>query len=58
MELVNSFGVRSLRVTAILYRFATERPKVEALLDRSLLSPESKARYRAVLADRLIVLAD
>jgi len=27
-------------------------------LDRSLLSPESKARYRAVFADRLIALAD
>ncbi len=58
IELANRFGLRPPRVTAILDRFASERPKVEALLDRSLLSPESKARYRAVFADRLQALAD
>ena len=58
MELANRFGLRAPRVTAILDRFTSERPKVEALLERSLLSPESKARYRAVFADRLIALAD
>jgi serine/threonine-protein kinase HipA len=58
MELANRFGLRTPRATAILDRFNSERPKVEALLDRSLLSAESKSRYRALFADRLIALAD
>ena len=58
IELANRFGLRAVRVTAILDRFASERAKVEALLDRSLLSPDSKARYRDVFADRLLALAD
>ena len=58
MELANRFGLREPRVVAILDRFAIERPTMEALLDRSLLSPEGNARYRAILADRLVALAD
>jgi serine/threonine-protein kinase HipA len=46
------------RAEAILNRFASERPAVEALLDRSLLSPEARARYRVGLADRLRAIAD
>ena len=58
MELANRFGLRATRVTPILDRFSIENSKVEALLDRSLLSPESKARYRALFSDRLLALAD
>jgi hypothetical protein len=58
MELANRFGLRAPRATAILDRFASERPKVEALLNRSLLSAESKSRYHALFADRVIALAD
>jgi serine/threonine-protein kinase HipA len=58
MELANRFGLRAPRATAILDRFSIEKAKVEALLDRSLLSPESKARYRSLFADRLLALAD
>ncbi len=58
LELAKRFGLRATRAEAILNRFASERAAFEALLDRSLLSVEAKARYRAVLADRLWAIAD
>lgn len=58
IELANRFGLRASRVEAIFDRFERERPKVEALLERSLLSDEGKARYQALLSDRLRALAD
>lgn len=58
LELATRFGLRAVRAEAILARFASERPAFESLLHRSLLSPDAKARYRAVLADRLRAIAD
>jgi hypothetical protein len=58
LELATRFGLRAVRADAILARFTSERPAFEALLDRSLLSPDAKARYRTVLADRLRAIAD
>lgn len=58
LELAKRFGLRAIRAEALLNRFASERTAFEALLDRSLLSVEAKARYRAVLADRLRAIID
>jgi serine/threonine-protein kinase HipA len=58
LELATRFGLRAVRAEAILVRFTSERSAFEALLDRSLLSPDAKVRYRAVLADRLRAIAD
>ena len=58
LELATRVGLRAVRAEAILARFASERPAFESLLDRSLLSPDAKARYRAVLADRLRAITD
>ncbi len=58
LELASRFNLRAVRATAILDRFASEHPAVESLLASALLSSEAKARYRAVLADRLRAIAD
>ena len=58
LELASRFSLRAVRATAILNRLASERPAVESLLGCALLSAEGKARYRAVLADRLRAIAD
>ena len=58
LELASRFSLRAVRATAILNRLASERPAIESLLACALLSSEGKARYRAVLADRLRAIAD
>ena len=58
IELASRFGLRAVRATAILDRFASERPAVESLLASAFLSTEAKASYRALLADRLRAIAD
>ena len=58
LELASRFWLRAVRATAILDRFASEHPAIESLLTSALLSSEGKARYRAVLADRLRAIAD
>ena len=58
LELATRFGLRSVRATALLNRFASEQPGVEELLDRALLSSEAKTRYRSIFADRLRAIVD
>jgi hypothetical protein len=58
LELATRFGLRSVRATALLNRFESEQPGVEALLSRAFLSSEAKTRYRSIFADRLRAIAD
>ena len=58
IELAARFGLRTARTEVILDGLAANRHQAEALLDQSLLSPESRSRFGSVLADRLQAIAD
>ena len=58
LELAERFTVQRARAEAILTRFATNRAKIHALLERSFLSRAAKDRFFAIVADRLMAIAD
>jgi serine/threonine-protein kinase HipA len=56
-ELARRFGIREDRAASLLRPFSTHQPKLDLLLERCLLSTEAKARYRDIVTDRLLALA-
>ncbi|MFU8805199.1 MAG: HipA domain-containing protein, partial [Bradymonadaceae bacterium] len=52
LELGRRMGLIEHRAAAVLRDFLWHHTEVEALIDRSFLSPEAKAVYHAIIADR------